>query len=109
MLWRIKEVTDFPEIGAFCSLMRQPQQTVLITIEEKYITIDAAFPLIHGLMGEDGTLQGLLELMNLPYVGSNLQTKSIYTLKFHQKKLRELSFNPLICKQQVVTIVIQLG
>ncbi|CAB4571503.1 MAG: D-alanine--D-alanine ligase [Actinobacteria bacterium] len=30
------------------------------------------FPLIHGPLGEDGTLQGLLEMMNLPYVGSGV-------------------------------------
>jgi D-alanine-D-alanine ligase len=32
-------------------------------------TIDVAFPLIHGPGGEDGTLQGLLELAGIPYVG----------------------------------------
>lgn len=31
--------------------------------------IDAVFPLVHGTFGEDGTLQGLLELADLPYVG----------------------------------------
>ncbi len=31
--------------------------------------IDVAFPLVHGTFGEDGTLQGLLELADLPYVG----------------------------------------
>jgi D-alanine-D-alanine ligase len=30
------------------------------------------FPLIHGPLGEDGTLQGMLEMMNLPYVGSGV-------------------------------------
>jgi D-alanine-D-alanine ligase len=30
------------------------------------------FPLIHGPLGEDGTLQGLLEMLNLPYVGSGV-------------------------------------
>lgn len=33
------------------------------------IKIDVAFPLVHGTYGEDGTLQGLLELANIPYVG----------------------------------------
>src|SRR5205823_5432500 len=31
--------------------------------------IDVAFPVLHGTYGEDGTLQGLLEMANLPYVG----------------------------------------
>ncbi|MGN1334804.1 MAG: D-alanine--D-alanine ligase family protein [Anaerovoracaceae bacterium] len=38
------------------------------TVEEKHI--DCVFPLISGYGGEDGTLQGLLELANVPFVGS---------------------------------------
>lgn len=34
--------------------------------------IDAIFPLIHGPFGEDGTLQGLLEMADLPYIGSGV-------------------------------------
>ena len=33
------------------------------------VQVDAFFPIIHGSMGEDGTLQGLLELLGAPYVG----------------------------------------
>ena len=31
--------------------------------------IDAVFPVLHGVYGEDGTVQGLLEMMGVPYVG----------------------------------------
>ena len=31
--------------------------------------MDVAFPVLHGLYGEDGTIQGLLELLKIPYVG----------------------------------------
>ena len=34
--------------------------------------LDVAFPVVHGPYGEDGTLQGLLELANLPYVGAGV-------------------------------------
>lgn len=34
--------------------------------------IDVAFPIMHGTNGEDGTIQGLFELMNIPYVGPNI-------------------------------------
>ncbi len=34
--------------------------------------LDLVFPVLHGPMGEDGTLQGLLEMMHLPYVGSGV-------------------------------------
>lgn len=36
------------------------------------LKVDVVFPLIHGTNGEDGTLQGLLELSGLPYVGSGV-------------------------------------
>jgi len=35
-------------------------------------TLDVIFPLLHGANGEDGTVQGLLELLNLPYVGNGV-------------------------------------
>jgi D-alanine-D-alanine ligase len=34
--------------------------------------LDVVFPVLHGTFGEDGTIQGLLELANLPYVGSGV-------------------------------------
>lgn len=36
------------------------------------LDIDVVFPLLHGPYGEDGTIQGLLELADLPYVGSGV-------------------------------------
>ncbi len=36
------------------------------------VDIDVVFPVLHGPMGEDGTVQGLLELAGIPYVGSNV-------------------------------------
>ena len=34
--------------------------------------IDVVFPVLHGPFGEDGTIQGLLELLEIPYVGSGV-------------------------------------
>ena len=42
------------------------------TPEPSLEPIDVAFPLMHGSHGEDGTLQGLLEMADLPYVGSGV-------------------------------------
>lgn len=36
------------------------------------LAIDIAFPLLHGPFGEDGTIQGLLEIADIPYVGSGV-------------------------------------
>lgn len=38
----------------------------------KEMDIDCVFPIIHGYGGEDGSIQGLLEVANIPYVGSNI-------------------------------------
>ena len=40
-------------------------------------TIDVVFPVLHGPWGEDGTIQGLLELAGLPYVGSGVLASSL--------------------------------
>jgi D-alanine-D-alanine ligase len=47
------------------------------TPEPSLEPIDVAFPLIHGSHGEDGTLQGLLEMADLPYVGSGVLASTI--------------------------------
>ncbi len=41
------------------------------------IVIDVAFPCVHGTYGEDGTLQGLLEMANIPYVGSGVLASAV--------------------------------
>ncbi|HEX2087700.1 MAG TPA: D-alanine--D-alanine ligase family protein [Solirubrobacteraceae bacterium] len=38
---------------------------------------DAAFPVLHGPFGEDGTVQGLLELLDVPYVGSGVAASAV--------------------------------
>ncbi|WHY86646.1 D-alanine--D-alanine ligase [Neobacillus novalis] len=40
--------------------------------EKQEAPLDVIFPLLHGPNGEDGTVQGLLELLNLPYVGNGV-------------------------------------
>jgi D-alanine-D-alanine ligase len=49
--------------------------------------IDVAFPLLHGPYGEDGTLQGLLELAGIPYVGSGVFASAAAMDKQHMKRL----------------------
>jgi D-alanine-D-alanine ligase len=38
---------------------------------------DAAFPVLHGPFGEDGTVQGLLELLDVPYVGAGVLASAL--------------------------------
>lgn len=50
-------------------------------------TVDCVFPIVHGTFGEDGKLQGLLEMLNLPYVGSNVLGSALGMDKIMQRLL----------------------
>ena len=49
--------------------------------------VDVVFPLMHGPYGEDGTVQGLLELAGVPYVGSGVFASAACMDKAHMKLL----------------------
>lgn len=49
--------------------------------------IDVVFPVLHGTFGEDGTMQGLLELADLPYVGAGVLASSISMDKEMMKRV----------------------
>ncbi|MEE1620748.1 D-alanine--D-alanine ligase family protein [Zafaria sp. J156] len=51
--------------------------------------VDLVFPLLHGPFGEDGTLQGLLELADVPYVGSGVSASAIGMDKHYMKVVFE--------------------
>jgi D-alanine-D-alanine ligase len=48
---------------------------------------DAAFPVLHGPGGEDGSVQGLLEVLDLPYVGSDVESSALCLDKLVFKRL----------------------
>ncbi len=49
--------------------------------------VDVVFPALHGIYGEDGTIQGLLEMAGVPYVGSNVFASAAAMDKEFTKKL----------------------
>ncbi|WP_442603015.1 D-alanine--D-alanine ligase [Paenibacillus sp. KN14-4R] len=49
-------------------------------------TLDVFFPLLHGTFGEDGTIQGLLEMANMPYVGAGVLASAVGMDKVFMKK-----------------------
>lgn len=51
------------------------------------LRIDVVFPVLHGTYGEDGTVQGLLELAGIPYVGSGVVGSAVGMDKDMQKRL----------------------
>lgn len=58
--------------------------------------LDVVFPIIHGRGGEDGALQGLLELANVPYVGSNVLSSAIQMDKDVAKRLLAAAGLPVL-------------
>jgi D-alanine-D-alanine ligase len=51
------------------------------------LAVDVVFPLLHGPYGEDGTVQGLLELAGLPYVGAGVLGSAIVSDKVAMKRM----------------------
>lgn len=49
--------------------------------------LDVIFPVLHGLYGEDGTIEGLFELLGVPYVGCNVLSSSICMDKIYTKMI----------------------
>lgn len=63
------EAVIVPPVPESDSLMPFQSQTGTI---EQGIHVDVIFPVLHGTFGEDGTIQGLLELADIPYVGAGV-------------------------------------
>src|SRR5205809_2309595 len=58
--------------------------------------IDVVFPVLHGTFGEDGTVQGLLELAALPYVGAGVLASSVSMDKEMMKR---------VCRERMLPVV----
>ncbi|MBW8873178.1 MAG: D-alanine--D-alanine ligase, partial [Leifsonia sp.] len=63
--------------------------------------VDIVFPILHGPWGEDGTLQGLLELVGLPYVGSGVLASALGMDKHFTKTVLEQAGIPVAPWQTV--------
>lgn len=62
-------------------------ETPLAAAGEILASVDVVFPILHGPYGEDGTIQGLLELAGLPYVGAGVLASAAGMDKEFSKKL----------------------
>ncbi len=75
------------------SLLRSGYNTVYIDFKNNFYSklkkINLAFPALHGRYGEDGTIQGLLELMKIPYTGSGVLSSAVAINKVLSKKILE--------------------
>jgi len=82
-VWKLCHYPDADwENGSFCPAMLSPDRSIhgLLVLEQgqyKTIPLDMVFPVLHGKLGEDGAMQGLLELSGIPYAGCDIQSSAL--------------------------------
>jgi len=77
--------TQPADAGREAHLVAHPGIETLLTIDRtnrhrevvSSLALDVVFPVLHGPYGEDGTVQGLLELANVPYVGAGVLASAV--------------------------------
>ena len=57
-------------------------------------SLDVVFPVLHGKYGEDGTIQGMLEMLKIPYVGCKVLASSVGMDKVYTKLVFEKALIP---------------
>ncbi|MBI5151492.1 MAG: D-alanine--D-alanine ligase [Candidatus Pacebacteria bacterium] len=84
----LRDASKFLEISPSATPTRamiEPLRSGLLS--PKIPRIDVVFPALHGTFGEDGTVQGLLELANIPYVGCGVTASAVGMDKVLQKAI----------------------
>jgi D-alanine-D-alanine ligase len=91
---------DVPTALSAAEVHRQTDRAALQAIEPTAALsnshIDVVFPVLHGPYGEDGTVQGLLELANVPYVGAGVLGSAVGMDKAVMKTLFAAAGLPLV-------------
>src|SRR5262245_19823989 len=68
-----RDLRPAPEHGVEVTLSVDPTRRCLVPVTGGTpIPLDVVFPVLHGTYGEDGTIQGLFEIADLPYVGAGV-------------------------------------
>jgi D-alanine-D-alanine ligase len=101
--WLIGEGAQkmLPEVlrtGQRVIMSADPTESALMPIDgsARGQKLDVIFPVIHGTFGEDGTMQGLLELAGLPFVGAGVLGSAIGMDKDVAKKLMQVAGIPVV-------------
>jgi D-alanine-D-alanine ligase len=91
-----------PEVlrsGERVMLSADPNVAALVPVGDARadaLRVDVVFPVLHGTYGEDGTVQGLLDLAGLPYVGSGVLGSAVGMDKDMQKRLFKQARIPIV-------------
>jgi D-alanine-D-alanine ligase len=85
-----KMLPDILRSGERVMLSADPNVAALVLVSNSRpdaLRVDVVFPVLHGTYGEDGTVQGLLDLAGLPFVGSGVLGSAVGMDKDMQKRL----------------------
>ncbi len=103
LLTKIEEFKDLEETKRMSNEVYFTQEDSKLVLNAKkgifkkvLAKIDIAFPVVHGLNVEDGTLEGLLEMYNIPYVGCDVCASAVGMNKIIFKKVLESSKLPVV-------------
>jgi D-alanine-D-alanine ligase len=99
--WHLNEESRFllpvgesglPELRESCENLalvpgKENNQLVALSGDQRLGSLDVIFPILHGPFGEDGTVQGLLKLANIPFVGAGVLGSAVGMDKDVMKRL----------------------
>ncbi|MFI2186142.1 D-alanine--D-alanine ligase family protein [Streptomyces sioyaensis] len=86
----VAELAESPEGGVVLPVDPTNREVVYTepgSVPKALGEVDVVFPVLHGPYGEDGTLQGLLELSGVPYVGSGVLASAVGQDKDYMKRV----------------------
>ena len=93
-----EEAVILPDATKKCALIKRGASW-------QEVPVDVAFPVLHGLYGEDGTVQGLFELARIPYVGCGVLASAVSMDKLYTKivvddlGIRQAAYEPVMKEQ----------
>ncbi|MFD9612151.1 D-alanine--D-alanine ligase family protein [Streptomyces sp. NPDC059083] len=124
----VAELAESTEGGVVLSVDPANREVVLTepgTVPRALGEVDVVFPMLHGPYGEDGTIQGLLELSGVPYVGAGVLASAVGQDKEYMKRVfvsfglpvgpyevvrpREWEQNPAAARKKIVEFAAEHG
>jgi D-alanine-D-alanine ligase len=87
--------------GPGVALAREPGERAIVADDGTRTDVDVVFPILHGPFGEDGTIQGMLELAGVPYVGAGVLASAVGMDKAVQKTLFAAAGLPVMAHEVV--------